>query len=457
MAFVPGFDHDVFISYAHGDDRAWISAFHGRLKPDLNRLLPGADVWIDSDDLRKSRDFNHEIPANLASSAVLVSLVSPTYIQRPYCVQKECRRFIELATARKETRFRSSAFSTELFGFRCPIFQMPDSAYSHDLIPGATDILFGDDVSPFPVASNLFENSFRTLLRGLTDLLRRMRNHSTPVVVYPHSATSEINAAHEALTRELHAQSYRVLPEDELKPVRHVGGSDLAVLLLGPNYDDTARLLVDEIKNLNKPFVIWPSPSVEQHGDLTQRGFLKELSELDYQRKTLLSPLISPEKLKQDVFAILNPQAKIPANAAGKPRIYLIYDSAQKSESANAGQIVLNYQDEFHFEPSDNPRQHTGYLTQSDGVLLVWGEAAEDWCATEFEQIVRLSNQPKSRGLCLFDPKQSKLAYADQIRSQYSAIHVAEQFGAFEKRRLEPFFAPIRRGGGNSRTQAAPA
>jgi hypothetical protein len=25
MASVPGFDHDVFISYAHGDDRDWIN------------------------------------------------------------------------------------------------------------------------------------------------------------------------------------------------------------------------------------------------------------------------------------------------------------------------------------------------------------------------------------------------------------------------------------------------
>jgi hypothetical protein len=445
MAFVPGFDHDVFISYAHADDRSWISAFHTRLKFDLNRLLPGVDIWIDTDDLRQSRDFHQEIPANLESSAVLISLVSPTYIQSPYCVKKECQRFKDLAATRKQERFSTPQFANELFGFRCPIFQMPDSAYWNHLIPGATDILFGDDLSPFPIASDGFEKNFRVLLRGLTDLLRRMRNHATPVVVYPRSANPEVKDSHAALTRELHAQSYRVLPEDEFDPIRHVSASDLAVLLLGPHYDETARRLVEEIKNRQKQFLIWPSPSLDQSADLTQRGFFQELIDLDYPRKTLLSPFVTPEKVKQEVFAILNPQAKLPPSMGAKPRVYLIYDSRQNSEADNAGRIAFQYRDEFHFDHSDNPRQHNICLTQSDGVLLVWGEAAEDWCATEFEQMVRLSNQPKARGLCLFDPKQAKLAYADQIRSQYSTIHVAEQFGPFDKRRLEPFFAPLRR------------
>lgn len=444
MPFVPGFSHDVFISYAHGDDRAWINSFIDRLGSALARILPGATVWVDKDDLRKSRDFNLEIPTQLELSATVISLVSPTYIQRPYCVNKECRRFLELVADRKQSRFATQEFANELFGFRCPIFQMEDHAYWNDLIPGASDILFGDDTDPFSISSPAFEEKFRTLLRGLADLLRRMRNHSTPIVVYPRSPRSEISDAHSALTRELHAQSYRVLPEDELDPTRHISRSELAVLLLDAKFDETNRRLVEEIKRLQKPFVVWPSPSLERSGDLPQRGFLKELVELDHPRKNLLSPLITPEKLKDDVLAIVRPQAKIPPAPSSKPLIYLIYDPAQSSEAANAGQIILHYEREFHFEASRDPRRHTAYLTQSDGVLLVWGNAAEDWCSAEFDQMVRLSNRPKSRGLCLFDPKQAKIETAQRIRSQHSDICVAEQFGPFDRTRLEPFFAPIR-------------
>ena len=161
MAFVPGFDHDVFISYAHGDDREWINRFVDRLRPALGRLLPGSDIWIDKDDLRKSRHFETDIPANLQSSAVLISLVSPTYIDRRYCVHHECRRFGELVTARKQAgqRFAAPEFAADLFGFRCPILPMPNNAYWNELIPGATDISFCDDLETFLVAAPPFEQS----------------------------------------------------------------------------------------------------------------------------------------------------------------------------------------------------------------------------------------------------------------------------------------------------------
>jgi hypothetical protein len=447
--FVPGFDHDVFVSYAHGDDRDWIDRFLDRLRPALNRLLPGTDVWVDKDDLRKSRSFEQDIPASLQSSAVLISLVSPTYITRPYCVHQECRRFGDLVAARKRPggRFAGPEFAADLFGFRCPILPMENRAYWNSLIPGATDISFCDDLETSPIASASFEEKFRELLRQLRDLLLRMRNHSTPVLVYPRSPAPELEEAHSALTRELNAQSYRILPEDELDPVPHVGRSELAVLLLGARYDETFRRLVDALRDRDKPFVIWPSPALEKTGELEQRGFFQDLLQIESAKKTLLSPSINPEKLKREVFALLSPAAKIPSAAEGKPRVYLIYDSRQTGEMNNAGKIAYHYQDEFHFEHSDNPRQHSSCLTQSEGVLLVWGDAGEEWCAAEFEQMVRLSNRQRSRGLCLFDPKQSKSSLAEQIRTTYSdpPIYVAEQFGPFDPVRLEPFFNPIRR------------
>jgi hypothetical protein len=448
MAFVPGFDHDVFISYAHGDDREWINLFQDRLRTSLNRLLPGADVWIDKDDLRKSRDFEKDIPASLESSAVLISLVSPIYVTRPYCVHHECRRFGQVVAARKQKgqRFDGSEFAADLFGFRCPILPMANSAYWNSLIPGATDILFCDDLETFPIPSPSFEQKYRDLLRQLRELLLRMRNQSTPILVYPRNPVPELKEAHWVLTRELNAQSYRIVPEDELDPAPHVDNSELAVLLLGARYDETIRRLVHALNDRDKPFVIWPSPVLARTLDLEQRGFFEDLLEMESARKTLLSPAIPPEKLKEEVFAFLKPGAKIPA-AGGKPRVYLIYDSRRNTEITHAGKIAYHYKDDFSFEHSDNPRQHSSCLTQSEGVLLVWGDAGEEWCAGEFEQMVRLSHSSRSRGLCLFDPKESKSLLADQIRNQFQSppIYIAEQFGPFDPALLEPFFNPLRR------------
>jgi hypothetical protein len=67
MAFVPGFDHDVFISYAHGDDCDWISRFSERLDKGLRQRLPGAAIWIDEKFLGRSQNYGSEIPASLES------------------------------------------------------------------------------------------------------------------------------------------------------------------------------------------------------------------------------------------------------------------------------------------------------------------------------------------------------------------------------------------------------
>ena len=190
---------------------------------------------------------------------------------------------------------------------------------------------------------------------------------------------------------------------------------------------------------------MWPSPALEEHGELNQRGLFQDLIEFDSGRKALLSAGITPDKLKEEVFARLNPRDNIPTAAGGKPRVYLIYDYRQNSEKDNAGKIVYHYQDEFHFEHSDTPRQDTVRLTQSEGVLLVWGRAGEEWCSQEFDRMVRLAHQSKSRGLCLFDPPGPKIALAEQIRKEQSAIYVAEEFGSFDERRLEHFFSPLRR------------
>ena len=280
----------------------------------------------------------------------------------------------------------------------------------------------------------------------------RMRNHSTPVLVYPRIPAPELEEIHEALTRELNAQSYRVLPEDELDPEPHVNRSHLAVLLLGARYDDTASRLVNALKNADKPFVVWPSSLLERTGELPQRGFYQNIIQIETSRKTLLSPSATSDELKKEVLALLKPGTNIPLAAGGKPRVYLVYDSRRNSEINNAGKIAFHFRDEFHFEHSDNPRQHSSCLTQSEGVLLVWGDAGEEWCATEFEQMVRLSHAPSSRGLCLFDPKESKSLLAQQIRNKYSElpIYVGEQFGPFDPARLDSFFNPLRRPDGPS-------
>lgn len=100
MAYLPGFKHDVFISYAHvNDHRHWVERFHHELVNLLAQHLgrrESVSVWIDEKKLTRNNVFENTIDNAWRDSAVLVSLLSPAYLESSYCL-KELNGFCELA------------------------------------------------------------------------------------------------------------------------------------------------------------------------------------------------------------------------------------------------------------------------------------------------------------------------------------------------------------------------
>lgn len=141
MAFVPGYDHDVFVSYAHGDNREWVSRFAGRLEAELKKKLgDSADVWLDTVELRATQDYRREIPESVTKSAVFLLLPSPAYLRSQYCVEVECQAFAD-SLASKKARFTGDEFANEKYALRCPIEQV-DNNLHWKLFPGLSDIAF---------------------------------------------------------------------------------------------------------------------------------------------------------------------------------------------------------------------------------------------------------------------------------------------------------------------------
>jgi hypothetical protein len=445
MAYVPGYGHDVFISCAHGDDRAWINRFVDRLEPALTqRLGIKPSVWIDDDQLRKSRDFSNEIPDCVRSSAVFVLLPSPTYIRSRYCIDQECRVFEETIPG-KRARFAAAHFANELFVLRCPIFSI-DGNEHWTLFPGVTDIAFCDESDTFAPGSPEFETSFRRLVGELVGLLKRMRNQSTPVFLYPPNPGPDLQDVHKALAAELSAHSYRILPDRTVKLRDQLREASMSVFLLGADYDETAGELVELAAGQNdRPWVVWCSPGMERNAGANQIGFCTYVEQLDSASKTYLNAGILPAKLKEEVLSFLRPNQRMLPETEGKPRVYLVYNSRDRAEVKNAGLISFHFRKEFHFEHPDDPGQHTLRLSRSDGVLLVWGSADEDWCAREFAEMVQTSRRSGAHGLCLFDPKATKTAAVQDIRRAFADLYIGEQFGKFDPARLAGFFTPLLR------------
>jgi hypothetical protein len=445
MAYVPGYQHDVFVSYAHGDDREWINRLVQQLNSALDRRLgTKTSVWLDEDDNRKTRDFSREIPESAKASAVFLLLPSPTYIRSAYCVEQECRVFAETLDARR-ARFALPAFSNELFAARCPI--LPVDGNDHwSLFPGVTDIPFCSESGTYPIGSAEFDKSFGQLAGELVDLLKRMRNHSTSVFLYPATPGPDLVDVRNALLAELTVQSYRLLPDRKVNLDQQLRDASIAVFLLGQTYDEAAGELVDAAaKNIGKPWIVWCSPAVNS-GGADQIGFCAHVEQLESPTKIFLNSETLLAKLKEEVLAVLRPTTHALPAAGGKPRVYLVYNARDVAEKKNAGLISFNFRKDFHFEHPDDPALHMRRLSHSDGVLLVWGHADEEWCSREFLEMVQAASRQDGRGLCLFDPRESKSAAVEEIRKTFGdAVYIGEQFGRFEPSRLETFFAPIRR------------
>lgn len=92
MAYTPGFEHDVFITFSHEDnlapagEKGWVAQFREHLAIWLRRRgLKGLKVWWDAERLRGNTDFDARIERVLSSTALLLVLHSRNYRQSDYC------------------------------------------------------------------------------------------------------------------------------------------------------------------------------------------------------------------------------------------------------------------------------------------------------------------------------------------------------------------------------------
>ena len=97
MAYIPDHIADVFISYSHADDFAWIERFEQDLRSILIRKLRARTqpaIFFDAHDLRAGRVFDADIPECLEQTGFFLAMVSPRYNGSTYCKQKELTKFL---------------------------------------------------------------------------------------------------------------------------------------------------------------------------------------------------------------------------------------------------------------------------------------------------------------------------------------------------------------------------
>lgn len=238
------FERDIFISYTHVDNKSlaegqdgWISTFHRGLEIRLEQLRgTPIDIWRDIK-LQGNDALDESIFKQFPNLALLVSVLSPRYIQSTWCT-RELACFLETAEARGGVNVCGT---TRIF----KVIKTFLEADKHP--PGLQDLLgyqfFDVDAAGRPREFNKIygpesERKFWAKLEDLAYDIHQTLNvlealpegqtqaNPAPVsalestvngkVIYLAETTPDLSVEREKLRRELEQAGHRVLPDQPL-------------------------------------------------------------------------------------------------------------------------------------------------------------------------------------------------------------------------------------------------
>ncbi len=258
MAYVSGFDNDVFLSYAHIDNEndgakeRWVESFGKQLSAKLlKRMGETVAVWWDPK-LDRSQIFDEVIQKAVKTSAIMVSLVSPAYVKRDYCKQ-EVQWFAELGNL-KTPSGHCRVFPVLVF--HLPFEQWPGPCQG---VSGFEffDAQFGGLSKPLDTASQQFSDMQWKLVSEIAGVLDEIKQSRAVAPQGPGEAagaqpagfriflgasSDELVADRSFLKKELQKQGIEVIskippPYSEKEhaeaALKAIGDADLCLHLLG--------------------------------------------------------------------------------------------------------------------------------------------------------------------------------------------------------------------------------
>ncbi len=188
MAYVPGFKHDVFISYAHVVQSNWVKAFFGKLQEHLDRELHqtgASSIYWDRKDLDGHSPLSADIAQSISNTATLIIVLSNAYLDRPWC-RKERETFFAHVGVGSRRAFLVHLEDVPLEKRPSDMQALDNSGYQFwEQHPDSEQV-----IHPLPVGDT---GKFDARIRELAIALRRRLNELKENPPLPHSATVGAN------------------------------------------------------------------------------------------------------------------------------------------------------------------------------------------------------------------------------------------------------------------------
>lgn len=440
---------DVFISYTHRDNKplikeqqegeGWITRFHHYLEGRLGECL-GRDpvIWRDIK-LQGNDKFDEEIRAKLRKAKIIVTVISPSYLNSEWCM-KELREFLKAAESSSKLDIENKSRIFKIIKTHVPLeeqpdeirnllgyefFQLAEKGHPHEFIPeqGSPDYY-------------KFRQKLNDLVWEMCELLEAIdkkieAGEELPMsppgkTVYLAETTHDLIEERKKIQHDLKQKGYTILPDRPLPFFLKDGNfrdsvrkdlvrCKLSIHLIGNMFgavpegeersiiDLQTQLAMEQCKNNQLKQLIWiPLDLDKSKIDDRQEKYINDLqknapqNEVDFLKTTLED---FKTVIEDTLEKINNPQKELPYET---PILFLVYDKMDYKS-------VEIVDDCFHrkgVEVVDSLIEgsqaqcwkiHRKYLSLCDTMMVYYNHGTEYWLKNQMGFILKASGYRKNK------------------------------------------------------------
>lgn len=485
MAYVPGYEHDIFVSYAHVDNQpapgvetGWVSTLVDGVRAYLAQKLGRAeafDLWRDPR-LSAHEPLTPAILNTVEKTAVMVVILSPGYLASEWC-GRECDKFFK-KMASEGARSGGRVFVVErdrveqggkpaalrdLLGYRF-WFQEPEG--------GRIRILGDPEPIPKDPKHQPYYDKLNDLAYDLAQELKRLKASAeapdapqidTRPAVFLADVTDDLVFQHDEVKRYLDQMGFRVLPEKDLRAyylsdpdkvssimVQDLSSCRVFIQLLsnlpGPRQHGKpgfARFQFEAAQLAGTPILQWHAPQLP----------IKDISDQE-QRDLLEGPAVFVDTLEAVKAEAARRASQKPT--APKPPVSaenIVFIDAHAEDDALGREIhrVVKTRGLGCVVPlrKGNPEEVRQDLEQClldcDGVLIVYGSVTHAWARAHMMQCHKMKGKREHplKAVAVYEgPPEDK----DPLGLDLPGIFTLNCRKGFDETALQPFLDALQTG-----------
>lgn len=484
---------DVFISYAHIDNLpllsgkdGWISCFHQAIEIRVAQLLGSRPKFWRDPKLQGNDVFADTLVDKLREVALLVSVISPSYINSEWC-RKELHEFVRLNNDNQNLTIDNKSRIFKVVKMPIPREQVPEEVqsllgYDFFKIDPETghaielNSIFGEEaqVKFWMKVDDLAHDIVEILCRAAKPddtgrALDKAAGSALPEV-FLSETTSDLRDARDSIKRELQRAGYSVLP-DELFPLvspdfESFTGQQLArcrvsIHLVGSRYSlvpEGARQSIVELQNelavdceaSGLKRLVWIAPG-SAATDERQAVILADFRSGKGVTKNCDIFEVPLEEFKsavqQQLAQLVKPASPKVATATpsgAMPHIYLICDKLDQQDVSPVVSSLFDGGYEvtlplFEGDETEIREDHEENLRLCAAAIIYYGAGSELWLRRKQRDIARIVGSGRTtpiRAVGFFITGQETL---HKVTFRTNDALVMKGTGPFSLKMIEPF------------------